>query len=409
MNDKLLITYARLVLYRGLNLKEDEDLVINAPISAQDFVRALVQEAYKTFKSGTVHINWQDPILPRITYAYAKDTVLEDVPEYVLDRYRNTINRKAAFLNISSPVPGMSNKLDPKKVQKAQNALNAKMRPYQEEIAKTLKWSTAVYPSLIWAKKVYPESNDSDALMKLHEALITIMMLDDQKPIETWTTHLNDLEKKRQKLNQYKFRRLHYKSKETDLTVELPSDHIWLSGAQKRNEDVFLPNMPAYELFTAPLKTGVNGKVKVTKPLSVRGKLIKPFALTLKYGEIVEIDSEDQSTLEKIIALDDGARFLGEVGLVPIESPVNQLNTVFYNNILDENASCHFAIGNAYPMSVKTKGLKPKEIAEKHNINRSKLHIDFMVGSNDLTIIGHQENGETVEIFKNGTWAKHFK
>lgn len=409
MNDKMLIIYARLILYRGVNLKEDEDLVINAPITAQDFVRALTQEAYKTFKSGTVHVNWQDPILSRIAYAYAKEGVLEDVPEYIMDRYRNTINRKAAFLNISSTFPGLTNKLDQKRVQKSHKAMAPKMKPFQEEIAKTLKWSVAAYPSMIWAKKVYPDLSDSDALMKLHEALITIMQLDDKKPIESWTNHLNDLEQKRQKLNQYKFKRLHYQSNETDLTVELPQDHVWLSGAQKRGNDIFIPNMPTYEVFTSPLKTGINGTLKITKPLNVRGTLLKPFSLKFQYGEIVEVLSEQKETIEKLIAIDDGARFLGEVALVPKESPINQLDTVFYNTLLDENASCHFALGNAYPMTVKTKGKTAKEVAEAYNLNRSNIHIDFMVGSDDLTVEGHLENGEIIEIFKKGTWSKIFK
>ncbi len=409
MNDKSLILYARLVLFRGVNLKEDEDLVINAPITAQDFVRALTQEAYKTFKSGNVHVNWQDPVLSRIAYLHAKDQVLEDVPEYIFDRIRNTLNRKAAFLTISSSFPGLMANIDQKRIQKAQKAMGSKMRPYQEEIAKTAKWSVAAYPCIPWAKKVFPDMEDSDALMQLHEDIVTIMRLDEEKPIDAWTKHLNALEQKRRKLNEYRFRRLEYKGEGTDLTVELPEKHIWVSGAQKRGDDVFLPNMPTEEVFTAPLKTGVNGRVRVTKPLNVRGTLIQPFSMTFKYGEVVEIKSDEKDKIEKIISLDKGARFLGEVALVPKESTINQLGRIYYNTLLDENATCHFAFGNAYPMSVKDKGKNVQEIVERNNINRSMIHIDFMVGDETLDIVGIKEDGERVPIFEKGTWASSFK
>ncbi len=408
MNDKTLILYARLILYRGLNLREGEDLVINAPITAQDFVRALTQEAYKTFKSGTVHVNWQDPVLSRLAYAYAKEDVLEDVPEYIVDRLKDTVGRKAAFLTVSSSFPGLMNGLDQKRIQKANRAMGKKLKPHQEQIARTCKWSVAAYPSIQWAKKVYPDLDDSDALLQLHEDLITIMRLDEEKPIDSWTNHLNTLEQKRRKLNEYRFRRLEYSSDETDLTVELPEKHLWVSGAQKRGDDIFIPNMPTEEVFTAPLKTGVNGKLKVTRPLNVRGTLLQPFTLHFKYGEVVKIDSPEKDKIEKIIALDKGARFLGEVALVPKESPINQLDKVYYNTLLDENATCHFALGNAYPMSVKDKGQSASEIAERNNINRSLIHIDFMVGSNDLTITGITEDGQRIPIFEDGTWSENF-
>jgi len=410
MNDKQLIQYARLVLLRGVNLKEDQDLVINAPVSAQDFVRALTQEAYRTFKSGTVHVNWQDPFLSRYAYAHAKEAVLQDVPDYVLKRMEDLTDRKAAFLTVATSTPGLMQGLDQKRIQQSQKALAPKMRPYQEKIIRNLKWSVVAYPSILWAKKVYPDKDDSDALIQLFEDLITIMRLDRENPIKEWTDHLNTLEKRRRKLNEYRFERLKYKSETMDLTIELPDEHIWISGAQKRGEDIFLPNMPSEEIFTAPVKTGVNGTLKLTKSLNVRGVLVEPFTMKLRYGEIIETDceGEQKKVIDHLLNVDKGARYLGEVGLVPQESPINQLGRVYYQNLLDENASCHFAIGNAYPMTVKSKGLSVQEIADTHNINRSLVHVDFMVGSDDLTITGVTRLGDEVPVFENGTWTKHF-
>ncbi len=409
MNEKMMINYARLILLRGVNLRENEELVINAPVSAADFVRVLVREAYRAFKSGPVHVNWQDPHLNRIMFGFAKDDVLEDVPDYVLKRMENLIERKAAFLTISTSFPDLMKGIDQQRIQKANKAKAPKMRPYQEKIVRNLKWSVAAWPGNEWAQKVYPDLEESDALMQLHEALITIMRLDEENPIKAWTDHLNELERRRKKLNDARFKRLLYKSGETDLRVELPEEHVWISGAQKRGGDVFLPNMPTEEVFTAPLKTGVNGTLKVTKPLNIRGTLIEPFTMQLKYGEIVNVESEHKETLEKIMAMDEGAKFLGEVALVPKESPIAALDTVFFHTLIDENASSHFAIGNAYPMSVKSKGGTPKEIAEKYNINRSVLHIDFMVGSDDLEITGVDNEGNETVVFENGTWSKEFQ
>ncbi len=408
MNEKMMINYARLILLRGVNLQEDEDLVINAPVTAYDFVRILVGEAYRTFKSGTVHVNWQDPYLKRMAYAFAKEGVLKDVPQYRTNRMEELIGRKAAFLTISSSFPDLLKKLDQERIQTAQKATTPKLRPYQERIVRECKWSVAAYPSIEWARKVYPDDEDSDALMKLHESLIHIMRLDEENPIKAWTEHLNALESKRRKLNEANLVKLRYRSGETDLDVALPESHVWISGAQKRGGDVFIPNMPTEEIFTAPLKSGINGTLRVTKPLNLRGTVIEPFTMRLRYGEIVEVESSDRDKLDKLMAMDEGARYLGEVALVPKESPIAALDTLYYHTLIDENASAHFAIGNAYPMCVKSGGGKPSEIAKKHNINRSLVHVDVMVGSDDLTIEGETESGETVEIFREGTWGAFF-
>ncbi len=407
MNEKTMILYARLLLLRGVNLQEDEELVINAPVTAHDFVRILVREAYHTFKSGKVHVNWQDPYLNRIAYGHAKDPALEDVPKYVTTRMEELIDREAAFLTVSSGFPDLMKGIDQNRIQKAHKARTPKMRPYQEKIVRSLKWSVAPYPSLEWAKKVYPDEESSDALLKLHEALMTVMRLDEENPIKAWTDHLNALERKRKKLNDARFEKLIYRSEHTDLTVSLPESHVWISGAQKRKDNVFIPNMPTEEIFTAPLKTGVNGRLAVTKPLNVRGTTIEPFEMTLKYGEVVEIESKDREKLDRILGMDEGAKYLGEVALVPKESPIAALDTLFYHTLLDENAAAHFAFGNAYPMCVRSEEKDPKAIAERHNINRSMVHIDFMVGSETLDIIGVKDNEET-PIFENGTWSEAF-
>ncbi len=405
-----MIQYARLVLLRGLALKENEELVINAPVTAVNFVRILTREAYRTFKSGTVHVNYNDPYLSRMAYQYANEDVLKDVPEHILYRLKELTNRKAAFLTVSTSFPDLMRGVDQKRVQTAQKAMTPKTRPFQEKILRTLKWSVAPFPGYEWARKVYPDMESSDALMQLHEDLVAIMRLDQEKPIKAWTDHLNRLENKRQALNAYAFKKLIYKGGGTDLEVELPDAHRWVSGAQKKGNDVFVPNMPTEEIFTAPKKHGVNGTLVVTKPLNVRGTTIEPFTLTFKDGKVDQMETSDRSALEKILGVDEGAAFLGEVALVEETSPVASKGTLYYHTLLDENASCHFAFGNAYLKSVRneSKEKDAKKLAHAHGINRSHVHIDFMVGSKKLEITGVKEDGEEVPIMREGTFTSEF-
>lgn len=410
MNEKMMIQYARLVLLRGLALKENEELVINAPITAANFVRILTREAYRTFKSGTVHVNYTDPYLSRLAYQYASEDVLKDVPEHILYRLKELTNRKAAFLTVSTSFPDLMKGVDQKRVQLAQKSMAPKTRPFQEKILRTLKWSVAPFPGYEWARKVYPDMESSDALMQLHEDLISIMRLDEEKPIKAWTEHLNRLEKKRQALNDQAFQKLIYRGGGTDLEVELPDNHRWVSGAQKKGGDVFVPNMPTEEIFTAPRKDGVNGTLVVTKPMSVRGVTIDPFTITFKDGKVDQIESSERSTLEKIFDVDEGARFLGEVALVEETSPVAKRKTLYYHTLLDENSSCHFAFGNAYLRAVRneSKEKDPGKLADIHGINRSHVHIDFMVGSEKLEITGVKADGEEVPIMREGRFTSEF-
>ncbi|MGM0436265.1 MAG: aminopeptidase [Bacillota bacterium] len=407
MNEQQLIMYARLVLLRGVALKENEELVINAPITAQDFVRKLTEEAYKTFKSGTVHVNYQDPYLSRAAYRYASEDVLKDVPDYILHRLKETTNRKAAFINVATSFPDLMQGVDQKRATMARKAMTPKTRPYQDKILRTLKWSVVPYPSFEWSKKVYPEYDAGDGLMQFFEDLIKIMRLDEENPLDAFTKHLNYLEKIRRTLNDMHFETLLYKGGGTDLTVELPEAHRWVSGAQKRGKDVFLPNIPTEEIFTVPKKTGVSGTLVATKPMSVRGTTIQPFTVTFKDGKVEHIESDDRSNLEKIMKIDEGASFLGEVALVEETSPVGRTKRLFFQTLLDENSSAHFAFGNAYMNAIhnKEKIKDVKTLTEKHGINRSAVHLDFMVGSVNLEITGIKANGEEIPIMRDGLFT----
>lgn len=245
------------------------------------------------------------------------------------------------------------------------------------------------------------------AIKKLWENIFNIVRIDKEDPIKAWEDHLNNLANKVNFLNDQKLTKLYYKSKDTDLTIELPKGHIWCGGGEyNKNKTYFVANMPTEEVFTLPLKTGVNGIVKSTKPLNYSGNLINNFTLKFENGKVIDFSAEEgYETLKKLIETDDGSCYLGEVALVPFHSPISDSNIVFYNTLFDENASCHLALGEAYPTCIENGDNMTKEELEKAGANNSLTHVDFMIGSSDLSIIGENSKGEKIEIFKNGDWA----
>ncbi len=408
MNEKQLILYARLCLLRGVNLKKKQPLVINAPITAQDFVRALTYEAYHTFKSGRVEVNWQDPVLARVAYKEAEEATLTQFPKHPKIRLKEQIDQNSAFLTIASPTPGLLHGIDQKKVQRVQQAKRMQQRDEQSAIMKTRRFANVPYPSQQWAKRVFPDLEDTDALLKLHEYFISVMGLDEENPIKSLTEHLNQLEKRRQTLNHHQFDKLELTSNTVNLTVSLPEQHLWISGVQKRDDALFIPNLPLVELFTSPTKTGVNGTIDVTRPTPFQNQVIKPFKLTVRYGEVVNVEGEGKAVVEKLLAIDDGAKYIGEIGLVPSDAVLYQLNTLFFYQPFDENSASHVALGNAYPMAVKSQEKNIDRLMETHQLNRSRLHLDIPIGTDDLTITGLKDGQDSVEIFKDGTYAPNF-
>ena len=225
-------------------------------------------------------------------------------------------------------------------------------------------------------------------------------------PIEAWKEHNNNLKEKTDFLNSKKFKTLKYTSKITDLTVEMPEGHIWESGSEKDVNGIeFNPNMPTEEIFCLPHKYGVNGTLASTKPLVYGGNVINDFVLKFEKGRIVDFTAkEGEETLRHLIETDEGSHYLGEIALVPYSSPISDTNTVFYNTLYDENASCHFAIGSAYSSCIEGGNDIKAEDFDKYGINDSLTHVDFMVGSADLDIVGITHDGEEIQIFKDGNW-----
>lgn len=399
--------YAELLIKVGLNVQKGEPVYIQATIESNQFVHLLVEEAYKA-GAEDVKVNYSDDRLSQLKYQYESEAFFEDVKQYVVDERMDYLNRKAAFLSVVSSSPDNLKDADPKKISKAMSATGKALKDYMVAVqSDQMSWCVAAYPSEGWAKMMFPDLDADEAFNKLLETILKTVRVDDTDPINAWKKHDKRLHEKANYLNSKKYKALHYTSEGTDLTIDLPKGQYW-SGASSINSkgNSFVANMPTEEVFTAPHKNGVNGTVKNTLPLSYSGNIIDDFSITFKDGEVVDYHADvGEDILKSILETDEGARRLGEVALVPVDSPISNMNTLFYNTLFDENASCHIALGSAYAFCIEGgKEMSPEELTE-NGLNDSTTHVDFMIGSKDLSIDGILEDGTTEPVFRNGNWA----
>lgn len=410
MNKILLERYARLIVKTGINIQKNQTLVVSSPIECAEFTRIISEAAYKEGARDVV-IRWTDELSAKIRYLLAPDAVFDEFPEWQKEFYMFYVRQGAAFISIAAEDPELLKDVDASRVVRVQKAGSTALKEYRERLMSNKNvWCVVSVPNKAWAQKVFPEHSVGDAVTKLWEAIFKIVRVDSEDPVMAWEKHKANLKQSMDFLNSHKFKYLHYKnSLGTDLTIELPEKHIWLGGSEYSPEGVeFIANMPTEEVFTLPKKTGVNGRVVSAKPLNYNGNLIENFSLTFKEGRITEYSAEKGSEiLKNLIETDEGSHYLGEVALVPYDSPISKLNILFYNTLFDENASCHLAIGKAYPVCIKGGENLSKEALDALGVNDSLVHEDFMIGTEDLEITGTTLDGHEIIIFKNGNFADH--
>jgi aminopeptidase len=408
MDIKLLKRYAQLIIKTGINIQKDQILVISSPIEGAEFARIVAEAAYRE-GAGDVVLNWGDEKFSKIRFLNAPEKVFEEFPQWRKDFYSFYVQQGAAFLSISASDPELFMDVDPNRLSKSSKTINTALREYKESImANKNTWCVASIPTASWAKKVFPGIPEDQAIDKLWETILMAVRVNDEDYTKLWEEHKNYLKKSMDFLNKKNFKSLHYKnSLGTDLEIELPEGHIWLGGSEHTPQGVeFVANIPTEEVFTLPKKTGVNGKVVSTKPLNYNGNLIVDFSLTLKDGKIIDYEAKKgQDTLKSLIETDGGSYYLGEVALVPYDSPISKLDILFYNTLFDENASCHLAFGKSYPVCLKDSDKMNKNELEEAGANDSLVHEDFMIGSRDLEIIGTTHDGEEIPVFKEGNFA----
>jgi aminopeptidase len=333
---------------------------------------------------------------------------LAEFPAWIANGFLEMAKEGAAFLSVALPNPDLLKPMDPDRIAAASRAASAAMEEFSKYPSSgKVSWSAVCIPSKEWAKKVFPDIDEEAGVEALWDRIFSVTRVNADNPVEAWKEHTANLRRRLDYLNAKSYKKLHYKSSVTDITLELPEEHIWVGGGINDEKGTyFVPNIPTEEIFTMPLKEGVNGTVKSTMPLNVRGKVINSFTLTFEKGRIVDFTAENEyETLKKLIETDDGSHYIGEVALVPVDSPISNSKVTFYNTLFDENASCHFAIGMAYPLCIKGGGTMNKEELEKNGANTSLNHVDFMMGSVDLDIDGYTADGSVEPIFRNGNWA----
>jgi len=406
---EVLEKYAKLAVEVGANVQKDQFVVVGSSTETKELARLIVKAAYEA-GAKRVEVQWSDDYVARAGYDSMSIDTLKEIPGWSIEKAKYFIEENGCTIRITSPIPGLNAGVDPNKMQTAGIARMKAFKFYQDHMmGNHAQWSIVAAPNMVWAKKVFPELSDDEAFEALWEAILQASRVTETNdPIEEWAKHNKSMLAHNKILNDYNFDTLHFtNSLGTDLHVKLVENHVWAGGGEDSTKGVYFnPNIPTEENFTMPHKFGVNGKVVATKPLNYQGNLIEDFWLEFKDGKVVDFDAaKNKETLKSLLDTDEGSRHLGEVALISYDSPISNSNILFLNTLFDENASCHLALGRAYPMNVKGGTEMSDEELLKANSNQSMVHVDFMFGNKDLQIEGTLHDGSKVMIFVDGDFV----
>ncbi|WP_155593505.1 aminopeptidase [Lysinibacillus cavernae] len=405
-NTKLL-KYAELAVKVGVNIQKGQYLYISCSTDNLKLAQIITKIAYEN-GAKQVFVDLSDDELVRARYEGAPKDSFDFFPPWKVQEREWLAEHGAAFLSISSQNPDLLKGIERDRIMAFQKASGQALSNYYQWLqADKFSWSVIAAPSKAWASKVFPHLPEEQQMDALWEAIFAATRIDVEHSVDAWLAHDKELHSKADYLNNKQYKSLHYTAPGTDLTIELPAHHLWTGGSSVNTQgQAFMANMPTEEIFAAPLKTGVNGYVTSTKPLSYGGNIIDNFTLTFKDGRIVDVKAEQgQEILASLIETDEGAHYLGEIALVPHKSPISQSNLLFYNTLFDENASNHLAIGSAYAFCIEGGKEMTSEELSAHGLNQSLTHVDFMIGSNKMNIDGITHDDQKDPIFRDGNWA----
>lgn len=408
MKKSLLRKYARAIVRVGANVQKGQSVRIDGEVNNEAFIALVVEEAYKA-GAKKVHVNWSSDSVTKLHYRHQSLKTLSTVPAWQEAKLQQEVDECACRILILSEDPDGLKGVNVVKMQKAGQAVRKVTKKYRDALEGKQQWVIAASPSKEWAKKVFPDLRAGAAVEKLWEAILaTVYVSDDSDPVEEWNRHNESFLAKCKKLNDYRFTRMEYKSANgTDLKVELIPEAIWMGGGETTLGGIYFnPNMPTEEIFTTPMKGKAEGTVVSTKPLAYQGQIIDNFSITFKDGKAVSWKAEKgEELLGKMLTLDEGASMLGELALVPVDSPISQSGILYFNTLFDENASCHLAVGMGFPNVIEGYENMSLEEIRALGVNDSISHTDFMIGSEDMSIKGYTKDGTCVDVFVNGTWA----
>ena len=407
MKKSVLKKYAKLIATCGVNVQKGQEVIVNAAVDQVPLVKEVVEACYKR-GAKRVTVEWGCSEVTKVGYKYMSVETMSEIPQWQIEKMKRRVEVIPARIHIASGAPDAMKGVDQKKLAQVSMKTYPIMKPFIDQIDNKDQWCIAGAASPEWAKKVFPNLPKKQAVEKLWEAILyTSRIWDD--PVAEWKKHNKNLREKCERLNNLGLVELRYKSSNgTDFKVGLLPNADFLGGSEFAlgSGIEFNPNVPSEECFTSPRKGAAEGLVVATKPLSYQGELIENFSIRFENGKAVEVHAEKgEELLKQMISMDENAGYLGEVALIPYDSPINNTGILFYNTLYDENASCHLALGRGFTNCIRNYDQYSQKELQEMGINSSMIHVDFMIGSEDMDIVGIKEDGTTVQIFKNGNWA----
>jgi aminopeptidase len=406
MELKKLRQFANLTVRRGVNVKPGQDVIVHAELDQPDFITMVVEEAYAA-GARSVRVKWTHQPISRVNALMMKEEVMAEIPEWQHAEMAHLVKTLPAQIHIRSVDPDGMKGVDQQKLTNVSKITTPQMLKYREQMDNQFQWTIIGVPSVKWSEKVFPNLKGAAAVEAMWEAILKATRVSDD-PLATWDQHNATLQQRSQQLDAMNLDYLHFQSRNgTDFKIWMIPEARWLGGGEKLIDGHFYnPNMPTEEVFITPKAGKAEGKVVASKPLSYQGELIEDFSVTFAGGKVVKVEAKkNQKLLEQLVSMDEGASRIGELALVPFASPIQQSGLLFFNTLFDENASCHIALGRAYVNSIKGYAkMTPQQLTDI-GCNRSMIHVDFMIGSQDLTITGYDRQGKKLAIFENGNWA----
>ncbi len=407
MDKERIRKYAELLVKKGSNVQKNQEFNIYINCDQEEFASLLIEEAYKAGAS-IVRVEWLSDLCDKVSYINGTIENLSKYEKWQIEKLEHRASTLPAKLYMVSSDPDALNGVDQAKVAKIRQLKYNVLKPFRERWENKEQWCIAAIPSIAWAKKVFPNLQDNDALEALWKAILDSSRVFDD-PIHEWIDHSNKIHERCNYLNNLHLKELRYTSSNgTNFRVGLIDDGIFAGGSEvtlDTNIEIN-PNIPSEEIFTSPKKGDCDGIVYATKPLSYQGELIEDFSIRFENGKAVEVHAnKGEELLKHMISMDEGSSMLGECALISYDSPINNTNILFYETLFDENAACHLALGAGFTNLIKDYELYTQEELYDKGINDSMIHVDFMIGSNDLSIIGITQDNKEVVIFKNGNFV----
>lgn len=407
MKKTILKKYAELIVKCGINVQKGQDVIVNAELDQPEFVKMVVEYCYK-YGARKVTVDWSYQPLGKLHNRYCSLKTLSTVDNWMIEKWKHRVETLPAFIYIDSEDPDGLKGLDEEKSAKARMKSYPIIKPFRDAMENKYQWCIVAVPGKKWAKKVFPNLSTSKAMEAMWEAILKATRVDDD-PIKAWEKHNENLAKRCEYLNNLKLKNLTYKSSNgTNFKVGLLENAVFIGGGECTlgSNIYYNPNMPTEECFTTPRKGDIEGVVYSTKPLSYNGQLIENFHIVFEKGKVKEVHAEKgEDILRQMVNMDEGASMLGEVALLPNDSPISNMNILFYNTLFDENASCHLALGMGFTNCIRDYEKYSNEELHDMGINDSMIHVDFMIGNKDLSIVGETMDGKIVQIFDKGDWA----